>query len=131
MAQQSQKLKNIKRKYGFTLIEIIVFIIVMGIVGVTIFTSMNMVLKESPASYRRTVALQTATHYMEWYIGQRYLNGFNTIPLGTTTDTVNNYKININVGEPKYNYKDIIVTVTDMLDKNASPLSLSLLLTDY
>ncbi|CAL7964104.1 conserved hypothetical protein [Gammaproteobacteria bacterium] len=143
MIQQHQKLKSTKHKRGFTLIEVIVFIVVMGIISVTIFASLNTLLRGSTVSQQQTVAVQAATQCMEWYVGQRILHGFNaaTLPIGSATpnickDLPVGYDFIIST-DVKYelsnsydpNYKTIYVYVSDKSGKSLS--SLSLLLAAY
>lgn len=69
-------MKCTRHNYGFTLIELVVFIVIMGIAGVALIASLNIVLKGVRVTGQETVAMQTATRCMEWYIGQRYFKGF-------------------------------------------------------
>ncbi|MEI8055612.1 MAG: type II secretion system protein [bacterium] len=118
---------------GFTLVEVAVFIIVMGLVGVTVLTSINTVLKGSVVLHKQTTALQTATQCMEWFVGQRYLKGFDAIPTGDTTPSLcinPNYNVSANVSLAESNYKIISVDVKDK-SSNKSLSSLSLLLAAY
>jgi type II secretory pathway pseudopilin PulG len=117
---------------GFTLIEVIVFIIVMGIIGATIFASMNTVLRGSVTSHHQTAALQTAVQCMEWFVGQRYLKGFDAIPVGNITPSLcisPSYNVSANVSYTE-SEKTIFVDVKDK-SSNKSLSSLSLLLTAY
>jgi len=128
----NSKLVRIPVAAGFTLIEVIVFIIVMGIIGVTIFASMNMVLRGSVVSHHQTTALQTATQCMEWFVGQRYLKGFDAVPTDNTTPSlcVNpSYNVSTNVSYTEFE-KTIFVDVKDK-SSNKSLSSLSLLLMAY
>jgi type II secretory pathway pseudopilin PulG len=118
------KIKSIKSNNGFTLIEVIIFTIVMGIIGVTILASFNTLLKGMPTPWRQTVANQAAKNCLEWYLQQRYINGFSATTLNCPSTSVpsfctvpNGYTISTNVactqlyGDTGSNYKTITVTV--------------------
>lgn len=124
---------------GFTIIELVVFIVIMGIVGVTILASFSAVLKGVAVPRQKTIATQTAARCMEWYLEQRYLYGFGAATLSCPSTTVpsfcaapSGYTIAASVsctqlyGEIGANYKTITVTVG-----GASSASLSLLLSSY
>ena len=66
----------LSRNQGFTLIELVIFIVVLGIVGAVILNTTLFALKYSPLEHNQTVATATATKCMELFLGQRYLNGF-------------------------------------------------------
>lgn len=129
----------IKSNRGFTLIEVIIFILVMGIIGVTVLISMDTVLRGGSTSKQKTVALQTASQCMEWYLNQRHLNGFSAIPCPSTTvpsfcTPPSGYTISTNIsctqlyGETGANYKTITVTASS---SGTNTASLSLLLANY
>lgn len=124
---------------GFTIIELVIFIVIMGIVGVTILASFSAVLKGVSVPRQKTIATQTAARCMEWYLEQRYLYGFNAATLSCPNTTVpsfcaapSGYTITTSVsctqlyGEIGANYKTITVTVG-----GASSAALSLLLSSY
>ena len=114
-----------KAENGFTLIEIVIFITIMGIIGVTILAAMNAVLSGSRLSGRQSVAMYTATKCSEWYLKQRYLYGFNSAALACPSTVrpsfctaPTGYTITTNVactqlyGEVGSNYKTITVSVS-------------------
>jgi Tfp pilus assembly protein PilE len=67
------------RHHGFTLIELVIFILITGILGSTIFIAANNALINMSKSLYADVASQTARQCMEYYIGQRRLNGYDTL----------------------------------------------------
>jgi len=74
-----------KRKLGFTLIELVIFIVLTGIVWRTILMGFNIVGRYMPAQQQQIIATQTATQCMEWFLGQRYIKGFSSIPCPSVT----------------------------------------------
>lgn len=61
---------------GFTLIEMIVFILIIGIAASAIFTSFQAVLQKSPTGNRQTTAIALAQERMDLVLAQRQLKGF-------------------------------------------------------
>ena len=120
---------------GFTIIELVIFIVIMGIIGVTILASFSAVLQGVAVPRQKIVATQTATRCLEWYLEQRYLRGFNAAALtcpSTATPSFcavpSGYTISTNVsctqlyGETGANYKTITVTVGGLSDASLSVL---------
>ena len=64
---------------GFTLIELVLFIIITSLVGSTILLAMITALEKIPSTYQQGVALQTARQCMEWFIGQRRIKRYTTL----------------------------------------------------
>ena len=125
---------------GFTLIEVIIFITIMALIGITILISMNTVLRGVSTPRQQVIALQTAKQCAEWYFSQRLLNGFTAASLTCPSNTVPSfcaapagYSISTTVscttlyGDTSPNYKTVTINVSG----GASPLSLSLLLANY
>ena len=134
-----------KAKYlqrGFTLIEVIIFIVVMGIISITILASMSLVARNIPTMKNQVIANQIAMSAIEWYLGQRYYKGYNSGELSKCTDTKgnsmssptfltipNNYSVNITCYPPPKEGcpgKTITVSVTGL-----SKAKLSICLADY
>jgi len=120
---------------GFTIIELVVFIVIMGIIGVTILASFSAVLKGVSVPRQKIVATQVATRCIEWYLEQRYLYGFNTVALTCPSTAVpsfcaapSGYTISTSVSctqlysETGYNYKTITVTVSGLGNASLSLL---------
>lgn len=132
-------MNKFQKNRGFSLIELIVFIVIMGIVGITILASFNAVLKGVSVPRQKTIALQTAARCVEWYLEQRYVNGFTAAALTCPSTTVpsfcsvpGGYSLSTSVsctqlyGETGANYKTITVTVSGL-----DSASLSLLVASY
>lgn len=63
-------------KQGFTLIELAVFIVILSIIFVGIFSAINAVLTQSHKRENLTMATQIAQQRMELILGQRRSLGF-------------------------------------------------------
>jgi type II secretory pathway pseudopilin PulG len=61
---------------GFTLIEILILLVVLGILGSTMVLTLMNTVQKTPLMLTDAVALQTARQCMEWFTGQRQLNGY-------------------------------------------------------
>ena len=64
---------------GFTLIELIIFIIITAILGTTILVAFVNGMNQSPVIAQNANADLAAQQCAEWFIGQRDLNGFSSI----------------------------------------------------
>lgn len=73
--------KNVPRndEMGFTLIELILFIIITGILASTILLSSVTALSKNPRIHSQYIAAVTAERCLEWIIGQRRLNGYSAL----------------------------------------------------
>ncbi len=111
---------------GFSLIELVVFIVVISFAISGIFLAFTTALQKAPLSNPQTIAIELASARMEIIIGQRRINGFSnfsdpcaggsqpvmcTLPAGitgyTTTSTISTYTVGTDS-----NYKVINVVVT-------------------
>lgn len=61
---------------GFTLIEVIIFIAVLSIVAIMMMMGMNISLKGSPDTTKKTQAMIMAQQRMEIIMGKRLYDGF-------------------------------------------------------
>jgi type II secretory pathway pseudopilin PulG len=68
-----------KKQGGFTLIELIIFIIITSILGTTILLAFVYALNTSPTTSRNAIADLAAQQCAEWFMGQRQLNGYSSI----------------------------------------------------
>ena len=108
---------------GFSLIELIIFILIIGIAASAVLTSFQTILQKSPTGNRQTTAIALAQERMDLILAQRQLQGFSsfidpcasgsppaicTAPTGYTV-TANIAAITIG-GDS--NYKTITVTVS-------------------
>lgn len=110
-----------KTNKGFTFIELLIFIILTGLLANTILYALLQLTKKTPNLIYQTIALQTARQCIDWFIGQRQLNGFNSITCPSTTvpnfcTSPSNYSLAINVScttlNSDSNYKTVTATVT-------------------
>ena len=65
------------RDKGFTLIEIIIFIMLISVLAVGVVIPFLTLLAKTPTFYAQTQALQLAERRMNLILAQRYLNSFN------------------------------------------------------
>lgn len=125
----------IRRHGGFTLIEVLVFIVVTSLVMSTILLSANTALRNTPMTHQQWVAVQTAQQCMEWFVNQRRMNGYSALtcpstpspsacaaPSGLSVSTA----ITCSTWNSDSNYKTITVSVG-----GAASLSLSMQIGDY
>lgn len=112
------------KQAGFSLVELVVFIVVIGIVISGVFTAFSTALQKSPIVNPQTTAIELANARMDIIIDQRHMVGFASFAdpctegsppaictLGisgyTTTSTISAYTIGSDA-----NYKIIDVLVT-------------------
>jgi type II secretory pathway pseudopilin PulG len=67
------------KQSGFTLIELTMFIIITGILGVTILLAFVYGLNRSPVESQNAIADLAAEQCAEWFMGQRQLNDYSSI----------------------------------------------------
>lgn len=80
---------NRKNLLAFTLIELIVFIMISGLIMKVITMGATTSLANTPNIHNLWVAQQTARECMEWFLSQRQLNGYSVITC-PSTPTVSN-----------------------------------------
>lgn len=121
----------LEHHHGFTLIELVAFIIISGLLGSTILLALITVLQKTPTLFQQQVALQTSSQCMEWFIGQRHLNGFSSITCPSTTvpgfcTTPSGYTLSVNIActtiGSDSQYKTITVTTSGLGDATISTL---------
>ncbi len=64
---------------GFTLVELLMFIVILSILASTILLSTSTALLKSPRQLYTDIAAQLASQCMEGFIGQRRLGGYTGI----------------------------------------------------
>lgn len=74
-----------KNEKGFSLIELVIFIVVTSILVSAILLAFVSALTNTPTLIQNTKAILTAKQCAEWFLGQRRLNGLNAID-NTCTD---------------------------------------------
>lgn len=67
------------KQAGFTLIEIILFIVVTGILASSILLAYVGAFGNYPSIIQNTIASQTARQCADWYLAQRRLNGYGIV----------------------------------------------------
>jgi type II secretory pathway pseudopilin PulG len=124
-----------RKQCGFTLIEVILFIMVMAIMAKVILLPIVEVNSGTPTSLRNLTAMQSANKCIEWFIGQRRLIGYSTVTCPSSTvpgfcSVPTGYTLAVNIVcttiNTDANYKTVTVTVGGL--GNASS---SLLLANY
>lgn len=122
------------KKYGFTFIELIIFIAIIGIVASTVLLALNRTVQYAPYLYQQNAATHVAAKCAEWYLGQRYRNGYSSIALGSTVPafctTPSGYTIATNVTQTTIGSDSNFKTITISVEGRGNA-SLSLLMADY
>jgi len=122
----------IKKTKGFSLVELIIFIVAISVTAVTILSAMDMILKTSHQTQENATAVDAASRCLEWYWGQNQLNGYSSITCPSTTipsfcSAPSGFSVAVNVActtlysEASANYKTITATVSG---KGSAALSL-------
>ena len=114
---------------GFTLIEVIVFLVVSGILMSTILLGATTALRSTPSVHQQWIAVQLARQCMEWFLGQRQMNGYAALscpstPSATACAVPSGYRINTNISCTTWNndttYKTITVTISGLANASLS-----------
>lgn len=117
------------RQAGFTLIEILVFIIVSSLLMSTLLLGANTALRSSPTVHQQWVAMQVAKKCMEWFLDQRRLNGYSTLtcpstPTASACTAPSGFSVSNSVACTTWNsdtsYKTITVTVSGLSSASVS-----------
>lgn len=74
-----------KKMDGFTLIELIIFIIITALLSSTILLALSIGTQKMPAIHQQIIATQLAQKCMEWFIGQNSLNGYASLTCPNTS----------------------------------------------
>ncbi len=107
------------------------FIIITGLLATTLMLGLSVGTQKTPIAHQQMVATATARKCMEWFIGQRRINGYSTLPCPNTTvpgfcTTPTGYSITTNVActtlSGDANYKTITVTVSGLGDASLTTL---------
>ncbi len=123
-----------KKQNGFTLIELVMFIVITSLLATAVLLSFVTAMNKTPAILQNTIAMQSAKQCMEWFIGQRRMNGYSSItcnsvvPAFCTTPT--GYTLTSScspttIGSDS-NYETITITVSGLGDA-----ALSFLMANY
>jgi prepilin-type N-terminal cleavage/methylation domain-containing protein len=131
-----------RKKHGFSLIEMVVFIVVMGILATMVVISYRTMFNGVPWIKLQTTYSQAASQCMEWFLGQRSIvaKGFNSIVTGSATPgfciaaAPNGYNMSASVSDfilnGDTNYKKIDVSLTKQ-SSGAVVTTLSTIIADY
>lgn len=118
-----------KRNAGFTLIEILIFIVVSSLLMSTLFLGSSLALRASPTVHRQWIALQTARQCMEWFLNQRRLNGYTALtcpstPSASACSAPAGYGVSTQVSCTSWNgdtnFKTITVSVSGLASASIS-----------
>jgi prepilin-type N-terminal cleavage/methylation domain-containing protein len=123
-----------KNERGFTLIELIIFIIITGILASTLLIAFRTAFLKQPSVDQNIGALQIAQQCMEFLVGQRDINGYTSVtcPSSTTPSfcTTAGYTISTTITcltiNTDANYKSITIAVS-----GAGNASLTTFLANY
>lgn len=126
-----------KKSQGISLIELIIFIVIMGILaGAILFPGIS-VFKSVGTVHGLNVAAQSATRCMEWYLGRRHISGFaniscpsSIVPAICTVPSGYTIAVEVSCGNSTgdLNYKIVNVSVDN---NNITPVGLSLQIANY
>ena len=114
-------MKSRESQSGFTLIEVIIAIIILALVGRVILFAMTSLTTSMPTLQNNVIALNLARECMEWFVGQRQLQGYASITCPSSTvpsfcTTPSGYSIAVNITcttiNSDTNYKTVSVTVS-------------------
>lgn len=119
------------KQRGFTLIELVLFIVITGILASAILLGFVAALQKFPNVRQNMIALQTAQQCMEWLLGQRQLNGYSTVICPSTTvpsfcTAPSGYSVTTDISctniSGDNNYKTFTVTVSGLGDATLTSL---------
>ncbi len=123
------------KEQGFTLIEVVIFIIISGLIGSTILLAFSSSMIKTATVRQNLIATQTARRCIEWIAGQRRINGLSSVPCPSSTtpsfcSAPSGYTISTSINCTTYNgdanYETVIITVSGNGDAK-----LTTLLADY
>lgn len=123
-----------KKIAGFTLVELVMFIVITGFIAGGIVLSLMNTLQNTSVVTENTIAMQTAKQCIEWFLGQRYLNGYSSVNCNSTVPSFctgpNGYLVTVNCNSTTINgdnnYKSFTIKVSGQGDA-----TLDLLLANY
>lgn len=108
---------------GFTLIEVIVFIVVSSILMSVILLGAITTLQKTPSAHQQWIAIETAQRCMEYFLDQRRINGYASLtcpstPSATACSAPSGYSVSTSITCTTWNtdanYKTITVSVSGL-----------------
>lgn len=120
------RIKHIKQT-GFSLIELIVFILIIGLASSAVLAAFQTILQKSPTGNHETTAIALAQERMDLILSQRRIQGFSSFidpcvsgsPPSICT-ALTGYSITASIASitisGDFNYKIITVTVSGLGD---------------
>lgn len=75
------------KHHGFSLIELIVFILIIGIIASALLVSFSTILQNAPSSNFQTTAIALAGERMDIILGQKQMQGFSSFSDPCTLST--------------------------------------------
>lgn len=120
---------------GFSLVEMVIFIVIVAIISTSLMKGAESVLAYTPGLNNETQAIEAADRCIDWYVGQRYMKGYDNVSTGTTTPSYctvpTGFTITTNVAlTSMFSETNAFKTVTVTIGGNGNA-SMSLLLSDY
>ncbi|MBA3661724.1 MAG: type II secretion system protein [Gammaproteobacteria bacterium] len=115
--------------HGFTLIEVLIFIVVSSMLMTTLLLGSNFALQNSPSLHQQWVANEVARSCMDWFLQQKKMKGYDTYACPTTPATTNcikpvGYTVTASIACKTWNtdtnYKTITVNVTGLSSTSLS-----------
>ena len=122
---------NHNKNSGLSLIELVIFIVISGILLSSIFLYSRVILPNKATVEQQFAAYMTAQQCLEWFLGQRYINGYSSLPCPSTPTgklctAPTGYSVSASItcvtiaGDA--NYKRITVSVTGLARATYSTL---------
>ncbi|HVE44662.1 MAG TPA: type II secretion system protein [Gammaproteobacteria bacterium] len=117
------------KQLGFTLIELIVFIVVTSLLMSTFLLGGQVALRNAPVTHKQWIALQTARGCLEWFVDQFSLQGYTVLscpstPTPSACSAPSGYTVTTNISCTTWNsdtaYKTITVTVSGLASTSLS-----------
>ena len=114
-------MKQFKKSSGLSLIELVIFIVISGFLLSAIFLYSRVILPNKASIEQQLTAYMTAQKCLEWFLGQRYLNGYSSLtcpstPTGKLCTAPSGYSVATTIScvtiSGDANYKRITVNVT-------------------
>lgn len=128
-------MRKLSTMAGFSIIELLVFIVVTSLLMSTIMLGAFQSLRKAPDVHNQILAIETAQRCLEWYLEQRRLNGFTYLtcpssPSSPVCTAPSGLSVSTNIACTTWNgdsgFKTITVTVS-----GAATASLSVQIGNY